>query len=132
MHRPRVREINLSAVIIAIYGHTNAAGPAQVRLQQLLEAAHALRTIEFGGPLEPKPPREALARPVDIHERFCLQAPCLDEIIEPQCAIDDQYRILDDDVAMLLEDFFVQADLEAGAAVIQNQSDPIWPPADFQ
>ena len=86
----------------------------------------------MGRPLETQPAREPLAGPVDIHHRFRLQAPRLDEIIEPQHPIHDQDRILDDDVAVLLEGLLEQADFQARAAIVENEGDAVRAAADLE
>src|SRR5271165_1056780 len=49
-HAPAVRQIELSCVLRPADEYAEAARTFQVRLQQLLEAAHSLRTVELPGP----------------------------------------------------------------------------------
>src|ERR1700733_16112215 len=118
MHRPCVRQIEPSRIIGAVDRNADSAGTAQMRLQHLFESIHPTRAVELGGPPQPEAAREALACPVDVHQSLRLQSPRLDEVVEAQCAVDDQNRVLDDDVAMLLKSLFIQADFEAGAAAV--------------
>src|SRR5580704_13397749 len=52
-HRPGVRQIEPSRIVGAADRHAHAAGPFEIRPQQLLEAAHAVRRVQFVGPTEP-------------------------------------------------------------------------------
>src|SRR5882672_9635355 len=132
MHRPGPRQIEATRIVRPVDYDAHPARTAQVGLQYLLESIHALRTVEFRGPPQPQAARIAFARPVDIHQRFRLQSPRLDEVVETQRAVDDQDGILDDDVAVLLKGLLVQADFEPRAAVIQDQGHAIRPAAYFQ
>src|ERR1700679_2117045 len=97
-----------SRVLRAVDGDADGARALEIGPQELLESAHSLRPVELRRPAQPQTPREALARPVDVHDAFRLQPPRLDKIVEPQRALDDENGVLDDDVAKLLKGFFVQ------------------------
>ncbi len=103
-----------------------------MRLEQFLETVQTLITVEGRRPTHPQPPREAFARPIDVHQGFCLQSPTLDEVVEAQRAVDYQDGILDYDVAMLLEQFLEQRHFEPRGAVIENERDSIRPPPDLE
>src|SRR5487761_2695826 len=78
-HRPGVRQVHAAGITGARDRDAHAARAAQMRLQQLLETIHTGGTIEFLGPPNPQAPRVALARAIDVDQRFCLKSPSFDE-----------------------------------------------------
>src|ERR1022692_5147548 len=94
-------------------------------LEHFFETVEALRPFEFAGPAHPWPFGVTFASLVDLEQRFRLQPPRFDEVIEAQRPVDDQYRVLDDDLAELLEGLLVETDLESAAAIVQYQGHAI-------
>ena len=81
------------------------------------------RAVSACGAAHDDAPRLLLAQLVELDDAPRGEPPGVAELIEAQRALDEHQRVLDDELAMPLEDLLEQRDLDAPGAVIQDDAD---------